>query len=90
MSENARGATTRAQSLEAPAAPTQILRACGVEMHLEDFERHECTVKSSKLAPCARAVTLIYPRCSTPKCVHIVWGKLKLNSVVRSFNVLCG
>ena len=27
-----------------PAADTQILRACAVEMHVADFERHECTV----------------------------------------------
>ena len=38
MSENARGATTRAQSRQAPAAADQILRACAVEMHFEDFE----------------------------------------------------
>ena len=41
MCENAHGTTTRAQSLEAPAAATQILRACAVEMHF-DFESHEC------------------------------------------------
>ena len=34
------------QSLEAPAADTQILRACAVEMHMDDVERHECTVNS--------------------------------------------
>ena len=48
--ENAHGTTTRAQSLEAPAADTQIQRACAVEMHFDDFERHECTVNSSELA----------------------------------------
>ena len=31
MSENAHGTTTRAQSLEAPAAHTQISRACAIE-----------------------------------------------------------
>ena len=47
MCENAHGTTTRAQSLEAPAADTQIQRACAVEMHFDDFERYECTVNSS-------------------------------------------
>ena len=41
MSENVRGTRTRAQSRQALAAATQILRACAVEMHFEDFERHE-------------------------------------------------
>ena len=38
--ENAHGATvtTRMQSLEAPAADTQILRACAVEVHMDDVE----------------------------------------------------
>ena len=45
MSQNAHGTTTRAQSRQAPAAPTQTLRAwaSAVKMHSEDFERHECT-----------------------------------------------
>ena len=47
MSENARGATTRAQSRQAPALATQISRACAVEIHFEDFERRECAVHSS-------------------------------------------
>ena len=34
--DNAHCTTTRARSLEAPAAPTQISRACAVEMRLED------------------------------------------------------
>ena len=42
MSENAHGTT-------------QILRACPVEMHFEDFERHECTVNRSELAAHAHA-----------------------------------
>ena len=50
MSENAHSATTRAQSRQPPATPTQILRARAVEMHFEDSERHECTVNSSELA----------------------------------------
>ena len=55
MCENAHGATTRAQSLEAPAADAQIQQACAVEMHFHDFERHECTVSSSESAAHARA-----------------------------------
>ena len=54
--QNAHGTTTRTQSLEAPAADTQIQRACAVEMHFEDFERHECTVNSNELAGHARAL----------------------------------
>ena len=49
-SENARGTTRRVQSRQAPPAPGQILRACAVERHFEDFERHECPVNSSELA----------------------------------------
>ena len=55
MRENAHGATRRAQSLEAPAADTQILQACAVEMHIDDVERHECTVNSNELARHGRA-----------------------------------
>ena len=55
MCENAHGATMRALSLQAPAARTQISRACAVEMHFEDFERHECTVNGSELAVDVRA-----------------------------------
>ena len=40
VSEHARDTTTRAQSRQAPTAPAQILRACAVEMHFDDFERH--------------------------------------------------
>ena len=54
--ENVHGTTTRAQSLEAPAADTQIQRACAVEMHMDDVERHECTVNSSESAAHARAL----------------------------------
>ena len=36
--KNAQGTTTRVQSQRAPAAATQILRACAVEMHFEDFK----------------------------------------------------
>ena len=56
MCENEHGTTTRAQSLEAPAAGPQILRACAVEMHIDDVERHECTVNSSELAGHGRAL----------------------------------
>ena len=51
--KNARGTTTRVQSLEAPAADTQIQRACAVEMNVENFER---TVNSSELAVHGRAL----------------------------------
>ena len=63
MSENARGTTTRARSLEAPAAATQILQACAVEMHVDDFERYECTINSSKLAVHARASAILSISC---------------------------
>ena len=56
MCENAHGATTRAQSLEAPAADTQILRAYAVEKHIDDVERHECTVTSNELVVHAGAL----------------------------------
>ena len=56
MCGNAHGATTRAQSLEAPAVGAQTLRACAVEMHIDDVERHECTVNSSELAGHGRAL----------------------------------
>ena len=42
--------TSIGHSCGAPAAAKQILRACAVEMHFEDFERRECTVNSSELA----------------------------------------
>ena len=50
MPENAHGTTTRAQSRQTPAAPHQILRACAVKMHFEDFERDECSVSSNEIA----------------------------------------
>ena len=53
--QNAHGATTRARSVEAPAAGPQILRACAVEVHMDDVERHECTVNSNELAVHGRA-----------------------------------
>ena len=59
MCENVHGTTTRAQSLEAPAADTQIQQACAVEVHMDDVERHECTVNSSESArtrPCGTAI----------------------------------
>ena len=75
MCENAHGTTTRAQSLEAPARGTQTLRACAVEMHIDDVERHECTVNSNELAGhgCAEqrskhscfSITVRTPRVST-------------------------
>ena len=39
-----------AQSRRAPARTHQILRACGVDIHFEDFEANECTVNSIELA----------------------------------------
>ena len=65
--ENARGATTRAQSRQAPAAATQISRACAVEMHVDDFGRREFVAHSIQ----ARCLTLTT---RTPECVHTVWG----------------
>ena len=80
MCENAHGTTTRAQSLEAPAAATQTLRACAVEMPIDDVERRECTVNSSEIAGHARAAHRSKHTCfsltvRTPKWVHTVWGK---------------
>ena len=77
--ESAHGTTTRAQSRQALAAATQILRACAVEMHVDDFERHECTVNSSELAGHARAAERFKHSCltttvRTPKCVHSSWA----------------
>ena len=79
MYQNAHGTTTRAQSLEAPAAGPQILRACAVEMHIDDVERHECTVNSSELDADARVEqrskhTCFSPTVRTPQCDHTVWG----------------
>ena len=80
MCENAHGATARAQSRQALTAAAQISRACAVEMHFEDFERHECTVNSSELAVNARAPQRSKHSCltttvRTPKCLHTtVWG----------------
>ena len=76
MCENA-SATTRVQSLEASAA-AQISPACTVEMHVEDFERRECTVNSSELAGHARALQrskrqlLFY---CTPYMFTLFWEK---------------
>ena len=51
MCENAHGTTTRVQSLETLAAHTQILRACAIEMHFEDFKRHEYTAARNSENP---------------------------------------
>ena len=56
MYQNAQCTTTRAQSLEAPAAGRQILRACAVEVHIDDVENNECTVKSNEFAGHSRAL----------------------------------
>ena len=78
MCENAHGATMRAQSLGAPAADAQIQRACdcAVEMHVDDFERHECTVNSSELAVHARALSDLSTYRKNPKlCPHFLGKK---------------
>ena len=82
MCNNAHGTATRAQSLEAPAADTQIQRACAVEMRVDDFERHACTVNSSELAGHARALQrpkrqlLFYYRKNPLVCSHCLGKKL--------------
>ena len=82
MCENARGTTTRAQSLEAPTAATQILRACAVEVHMDDVERHECTVNSSESAAHARALRRskhqlpFYYRKNPSVCPHCLGNKV--------------
>ena len=48
--KNAHGATTRVQSRQAPAATTQILRACAVDMHFEGSRGMNCTVNSNEVA----------------------------------------
>ena len=79
MYQNAHGTTTRAQSPEAPAAGRQILRACAVEVHMDDVKNHECTVNSSELAAHARfsdlSISFLSPTVRTPQCAHTVWGK---------------
>ena len=92
MCENARGATTRAQSLEAPAADTQIQRACTVGMHIDDVERHECTVNSSELAGHARAEQRSKHTCfsitvRTPS-VTTLFGEKSITYHRHSFKVL--
>ena len=84
MCENAHGTTTGAQSLEAPAADTQILRACAVEMHMDDVARHECTVNSNELAGHGCDAQRSKHTCfsttpKTPQCAHTVWGKKGLD-----------
>ena len=76
MYQNAHGTTTRAQSLEAPAAA-----ACAVEMHVDDVERHECAVNSSELAGHGRAEQRSKPKHTcfsltvrTHQCAHTAWG----------------
>ena len=82
--QNAHGTTTRAQSPEAPASDsaTQILRACAVEMHIDDVERHECTVNSNELAvhagPLQRSKhQLLFPYRKNPSvCPHCLGTKI--------------
>ena len=84
MCENARGTTTRAQSLEAPAAGPQILRACAVEMHFDAFDGHECTANSNELAVHAGALQrskhellFYYPK-NPSVCPHCLGNKYKI------------
>ena len=63
--KNAHGTTTRAPSRQALAAASQILRACAVEMHIDDFEKHKCTVNSSELAGHSRAAQRSKHSCLT-------------------------
>ena len=95
MYQNAHGTTTRAQSLEAPAAATQILRACAVEMHIDDVERHECTVNSSELAAHARALQrskyqlLFHCRKNPSVCPHCLGKKyIKGSSVYQGISLV--
>ena len=78
MWENARGATTRVQSRQAPAAAAQISRACAVERHVDDLERHECTVNSSELVGHGRATQRSNTAARSAQCVHTVWGIIRL------------
>ena len=92
MCENAHGTTTRAQSLEAPAADTQIQRACAVEVHMDDVESHECTVNSSELAGHARAEQRSKHTCfsitvRTPS-VTTLFGEKSITYHRHSFKVL--
>ena len=57
----------------------QILRACAVEVHMDDVERHECTVNSNELdvhgrAPQRSKHTFFSLTVRTPQCAHTVWG----------------
>ena len=56
--QNAHGTTTREQSRQAHAPATQILQACAFEVHIDDVERHECTVNSNELAAHARRTAI--------------------------------
>ena len=51
-----------------------------VEMHIDDVERHECTVNSSELAGHSRDAQRSKHTCfsltvRTPQCAHTVWGE---------------
>ena len=72
-------------------AATQILRACTVEMHFEDFKRRECTVHSSELAGHGCATPTIRHRCLTTTLtpIYTLFGeqlsKRKKHSSVSMF-----
>ena len=75
------------QSLEAPAAGPQILRACAVEMHIDDVERLECTVNSSEFATHARAAQRSKHTCfsttvRTPS-VSTLFGEKRVSYILR-------
>ena len=78
--------TTRAQSLETPT-DTQILRACAIEMHIDDVERHECTVNSSELAGHGRAEQRSKHTCLSPTVrtlsVPPLFGEIIANRIAK-------
>ena len=81
MCENAHGATTRGQSRHTHAPATQTLRACAGEMHLEDVERHECTVNSSGLAAHARTAQR-----SKHSCISLTVRTPSVSTLFGEFN----
>ena len=53
-----------------------MLRACAVEVHMDDVESHECTVNSSELARFSDLSTRCFSTTvRTPQCAHTGWGK---------------
>ena len=64
-------------------AGRQILRACAVEVHMDDVERHECTINSSEIAVHASALQrskhqLLFTYRKNPSvCPHRLEKKVK-------------